>query len=99
MAFAIDSGGGLEEGFFPDFSGSFEATESDTSVMGVKLDGVGAPYIVTVDDIPFLVTQTVDGDVSLTEVNPQSDAGPTRSEKCWVVKNTQCKVTFSEGSL
>jgi len=72
MAFDIASGGGLTEGFFPDATGSYQKAADGSTVAGVQLNGVGTPYVVTVNGLPYLITQTSGGNAAITKINPQN---------------------------
>lgn len=78
MAFDVSSGGGLPQGFFPDANGSYALASDGSAVSGLQLDGVGTPYIVTVNGMPYLVTQTSKGNASITNINPQNTSAKQR---------------------
>ncbi|MDR3393177.1 MAG: PilC/PilY family type IV pilus protein [Sulfuriferula sp.] len=71
MAFNVASGGGLPQNFFPDSTGAYAASDGN-SVMGIKMNGVGSPWVVSVGTTPYIVTQTVSGEAQITQVNPQN---------------------------
>lgn len=78
MAFNVASGGGLPQGFFPDANGSYTPASDGSTVAGVQLNGVGSPYVVTVNGTPYLVTQTSSGNAAITEINPQNSTAQSR---------------------
>jgi hypothetical protein len=74
MAFSVASGGGLPLGFFPNSSGTYNATgtgASASTVMGIQINGVGSPSVVMNGSSTNIFTQTVNGNAQITPVNPQ----------------------------
>lgn len=74
MAFSVASGGGLPLGFFPNSSSTYNATgtgASASTVMGIKINGVGSPSVVMNGSSTNIFTQTVNGNAQITPVNPQ----------------------------
>jgi type IV pilus assembly protein PilY1 len=76
MAFNPGTGGGFQQSFFENASGSFEPDSSGTSVSGVKQNAVGTPTVVTYEGKTYEVSQTVSNDPVIDIVNPQSPAIP-----------------------
>ncbi len=77
MAFNINSGGGLPSNFFANSSGSFAPTSSG-SIAGIMINAVGTTRVVTVGNVPYLVTQTSDGTPNVVKINPQNGISARR---------------------
>ncbi len=71
MAFKMDSGGGATQNIFPDSSGSLTVSEGKKSIVGIKQNAVGTPYVVTVGSNRFIINQTIGGDPKVKRINPQ----------------------------
>jgi type IV pilus assembly protein PilY1 len=76
MAFDPASGGGFQQGYFPDGGGGFSGGSS--TVGGTKLSGVGTPTSVQYGGKSYLVTQTITGAAKLLPTNPPAMANPSR---------------------
>jgi type IV pilus assembly protein PilY1 len=83
MAFNIASGGGQSQNFFPDSSGSLTPSSAGFSLNGIRLDGTGSSRVVTVGSTPYIVTQTVTGQPSVSRINPTGLSAPTVTRMTW----------------
>ncbi len=72
MAFDVASGGGLPQGFFQDATGSFAPASDNSTVMGIKINGVGSVGIITIGNSTYAYTQTVTGQPQVNLANPQN---------------------------
>jgi type IV pilus assembly protein PilY1 len=70
MAINPLTGGALGGSFF----GAVGAP-AGTIVSGVALSGTGSPSVVSANQVPYLVTQTVNGTGAVVQVNPQGNSG------------------------
>lgn len=80
MAFNIESGGGATNntGQIVNVLGSTSISATLYSQVGIKLNGVGSPFIVSVGSQPNIVTQTNSGTPSIKKFNPQGGVNVKR---------------------
>jgi type IV pilus assembly protein PilY1 len=78
MALDISYGGGLPQGFLPNANGSYTPAADGSTVAGIQLNGVGSPYVVMVNNVPYLVTNTSSGNAAVSQINPQNGGIPSR---------------------
>ncbi len=78
MAFKMDSGGGAKQNIFPDASGSLIVGTGHTSIVGIKQNAVGTPYVVTVGSNRYIVNQTIGGTPKANRINPQGGVSVKR---------------------
>ncbi len=71
MAVKMDAGGGAKQNLFPDAAGSLIVRPGHQSIVGIKHNAVGTPYVVTVGSNRYVVNQTIGGKPVVTKVNPQ----------------------------
>lgn len=76
MAFNPATGGGLPQDFFPNGSGSFGG--GSATVGGISLNGVGTPTSLQYGGNTYLITNTVQAALKLSNINPQSGNTPAR---------------------
>ena len=69
MAISPDTGGAPQSSYFSD-SDNNVVSYAGAVVAGLGLSGVGSPSIVSSDTKKYLATQTVNGEGSVTQVNP-----------------------------
>ena len=76
------SGGGSPQNIFPDSSDSFVVTSGNSSIVGIKQNSVGTPYIVSVGSQQYIVnTDVTGGAADITKFNPQG--GVTVKRMTW----------------
>ena len=76
MAFNPATGGGLPQDFFPNGSGGFGG--GSATVGGISLNGVGTPTSLQYGGNTYLITNTVQAALKLSNINPQSGNTPAR---------------------
>ena len=72
MAVAIDTGGATATSFFADATNNYVSTNG-LVISGIGLSATGTPSFVTALKKPYLITQTVSGIGSITQVNPAAN--------------------------
>ena len=72
MAVSIDTGGATATSFFADATNNY-VTTNGLVISGIGLSGTGTPSFVTALKKPYLITQTVSGVGSITQVNPSAN--------------------------
>ena len=72
MAIAIDTGGSTATSFFADATNNY-VTTNGLVISGIGLSATGTPSFVTALKKPYLITQTVSGVGSITQVNPAAN--------------------------
>ncbi len=72
MAFMMDAGGGGKQNLFPDPYGSLVVNRpSNESIVGIKQNLVGSPWVVTVGSNRHIINQSNDGTPKANRINPQ----------------------------
>jgi type IV pilus assembly protein PilY1 len=69
MAVNPVSGGAFQQSFFASSTGQFVSING-SPVSGIALNGTGSPSVVTANNNPYLVTQTVNGAGAVNQINP-----------------------------
>jgi type IV pilus assembly protein PilY1 len=69
MAVNPVSGGAFQNSFFASSTGQF-ANINGSPVGGIALNATGSPSVVTADNAPYLVTQTVSGAGAVNQISP-----------------------------
>jgi type IV pilus assembly protein PilY1 len=72
VAFNMASGGGFVQNVFPDTTGSLTVTTGNNSIVGLKLSGVGTPYVVSVGSKQYVVNPNSGGGVNMKQINTQN---------------------------
>lgn len=83
MALDPSTGGAFQNSFFATSNGQFIAINNHI-VSGIALNAVGSPSIVTANNAPYLVNQTITGVGAVNAVNPPS--GTANKRLTWVQK-------------
>jgi type IV pilus assembly protein PilY1 len=78
MAFKMDGGGGDKQNLFPDPAGSLVVSAGHQSIVGIKDNAVGTPYVVTVGSNRYIVNQTIGGKPKVNRINPQGGVNVKR---------------------
>ena len=80
MAFNIESGGGTANsaGQVVNVIASSNISTTAYSQVGMKLNGVGSPFIVSVGSQPNIVTQTNTGTPTIQKFNPSGGVNVKR---------------------
>lgn len=69
MAVNPVSGGAFQQSFFASSTGQFVSING-SPVSGIALNGTGSPSVVTANNNPYLVTQTVNGAGAVNQISP-----------------------------
>lgn len=77
MAFNIATGGGQSTSFFQNSSGNYAPDSNGATVVGLRTNGVGSPFIVNYNGQSYLVTQTVSGSPVVTPPLGANNTGTT----------------------
>lgn len=78
MAFDPATGGGLQQGFFPDSSGGFGPASGGATVSGVQLNAVGSPSTISYGGNIYTIYQTTSAASGIQRINPQGGDEPSR---------------------
>ena len=61
MAFNMASGGGTPQNIFPDATGSLTVLSGSNSIVGVKQNSVGTPYVVSIGSKQYVIDPNANG--------------------------------------
>ena len=72
MAFNMASGGGTAQNVFPNQTGVLTVASGQNSIVGIKQNSVGTPYVVSIGSKQYVVNPNANGSTSnINQVNPQ----------------------------